>query len=193
MADFKTAYAHVMDIEGGYANDPDDTGGETYKGVSRKNFPRWKGWGIVDLIKRANPAKKGEQLNAPLGANVELQTLVADFYKTEFWDVLKLDYIKSQAIAVELFDTGVNCGTGIAALFLQQAINVTNRNGIDYADIKEDAVIGAATANTLNTHPRPGDVLKVLNVLQGARYIDICRANKKQEKFFRSWFSRVAI
>ena len=43
MANFDEAFALTMKSEGGYANNPNDTGGETYKGVSRKNHPKWNG------------------------------------------------------------------------------------------------------------------------------------------------------
>ena len=36
MADFRLAYKKIEAAEGGYVNDPDDKGGETYKGISRK-------------------------------------------------------------------------------------------------------------------------------------------------------------
>ena len=32
---------------------------------------------------------------------------------------------------------------------------------------------------------------KMLNSLQGARYLEICERNKKQEEFVGCWFSRV--
>ena len=38
----------VLKHEGGYANVSGDLGGETYRGISRKNFPSWNGWEIVD-------------------------------------------------------------------------------------------------------------------------------------------------
>ena len=47
MANFNQAFKKVMSAEGGYVNDPDDPGGETYKGVARKMNPRWSGWAIV--------------------------------------------------------------------------------------------------------------------------------------------------
>ena len=37
MAEFETAYYLTNKIEGGYANDQDDKGGETYRGIAR-NF-----------------------------------------------------------------------------------------------------------------------------------------------------------
>lgn len=39
MADFDKAHLEVMGNEGGYANNPVDAGGETYKGIARKFWP----------------------------------------------------------------------------------------------------------------------------------------------------------
>ena len=39
MANFKESFDKVILAEGGYVNDPDDAGGETYLGISRVNHP----------------------------------------------------------------------------------------------------------------------------------------------------------
>ena len=39
MAKFDEEFDKVILAEGGYVNDPDDAGGETYLGISRKNNP----------------------------------------------------------------------------------------------------------------------------------------------------------
>src|SRR5688500_14155039 len=98
MADFKTAYKITMAHEGVYANNPHDSGGETWKGIARKKHPDWSGWSIVDQwkIKAGFPASLN---NAP-----GLQDLVWQFYKKEFWDGLNLDQINDQRIVNELFD-----------------------------------------------------------------------------------------
>ena len=184
MADFKTAYKITMAHEGGYANNPADTGGETWKGIARKKHPGWPGWVLVDK------AKNGD-FPANLHSVKGLQDMVESFYKSKFWDYLKLDQVNNQKIANELFDTAVNMGQGIAALFLQRSLNVSNRNGKDYADLQLDGNIGPVTISTLNNHPRQEQVLKLLNTLQGAKYIGICEANPSQEIFLTSWLSRV--
>jgi lysozyme family protein len=184
MADFKTAYKITMAHEGGWANNPADTGGETWKGIARKKHPDWPGWQLIDK------AKQGD-FPANLNSIPNLQNLVEMFYKVKFWDYLKLDQVNNQKIANELFDTSVNMGQGIAALFLQRSLNVSNRNGKDYAELQVDGNIGPVTINTLNNHPRQEQVLKLLNTLQGARYISICEANPSQEIFLNSWLSRV--
>ena len=186
MADFKQAYNITMAHEGGYANDKADTGGETWKGIARNKNPKWSGWTVVDEYR----GKSGfpDNLNSAPG----LQELVLLFYKKEFWDPLNLDSVNDQPIANEMFDTGVNMGQGIAATFLQRAINIANRAGKDYADIKVDGAIGGKTVEVLNASADQKLILKLLNILQGSRYISICENNPTQERFLRSWMSRVS-
>lgn len=190
MADFNMAYQKSMKIEGGYANDPDDSGGETWKGIARKYHPDWSGWSIVDRITLNRTKAEFEHL---LFADKDLQERVLNFYKGIFWDVMKLDSVKNQAIAEEMFDSGINMGDEVVVEFLQKALNATNRNGRDYPDIDEDGKMGNQTLSVLNEHPRPIQVLKLLNCQQGTRYMDICRKKPSQEKFMTSWLSRVAL
>lgn len=187
MADFIVAYNKTMKIEGGYANDKDDSGGETWKGISRNNHPHWNGWSIIDSFKN----KPGFEAN--LYASQTLQRLVLEFYKNQFWDIMYLDQMTNQEIAEEIFDTGVNMNHSIAAEFLQKALNATNRNQKDYPDVVVDGKIGSKTIGAMNSHPRPLQILKLLNCQQGVRYMDIARYNPTQEKFMTSWLSRVAL
>lgn len=187
MADFKLAYKKTMGVEKGYANDPDDSGGETWAGISRKNWPSWPGWQIIDSFKN----KPGFEVN--LQASTALENQVKSFFKQNFWDKMRLDEFNNQAIAEEMYDTGVNMSDTIAARFLQEALNATNRNQKEYADIDVDGVIGRGTVATVNQHPKPAQVLKLLNCQQGVRYMEICKSRPSQEKFMNSWLSRVTI
>src|SRR3546814_1711823 len=48
----------------------------------------------------------------------------------------------SPAVGEELFDTGVNMGPAIPALWFQQCLNALNDGGKHYPDIAEDGDIG---------------------------------------------------
>src|ERR1035441_4044145 len=63
VADFNAAHQQVMGNEGGYANNPADAGGETYKGIARKFWPQWCGWKYVDGVKAntIEPPVRGTQ------------------------------------------------------------------------------------------------------------------------------------
>jgi len=190
MADFDAAFNETMSVEGTYSNDPVDPGGETYKGIARKKHSTWKGWDIVDELK----GEPGFPKN--LDGTKELQECVKDFYKIVFWDHLYGDAIPSDEIGIELFDTAVNMGIHWASTFLQRTLNVLNRNEKLYPDIIVDGAIGPGTIEALNTlleTDSPDLVLLWLNVLQGARYIEIMEANPSLEKYARGWAKRISL
>lgn len=185
MANFNKAYVLTREFEGGYSNNPSDTGGETYKGIARKPQPKWKGWKIVDQLRtRPNFPKN-------LDSNKELLDLVHELYKKEYWDSMKLDDVTDQFIANELFDTGVNMGIGRAGIFLQRVLNVANKGETLYPNLKIDGQVGKMTIAALNSHPTPKNILAGLNALKGAMYITICENNPSQEVFFNGWMKRV--
>ena len=119
MATFDDAYKILLKSEGGYVNDSDDSGGETYRGISRRYNLDWKGWDIIDNYKRKY---QGKSLAKVLNADDNLQAMVKDLYKEKYWDVFELDEVPSQNIAYQMFDTCVNCGFGSAVRFAQASL-----------------------------------------------------------------------
>lgn len=186
MADFTKAFALTLGHEGGYTNDAKDLGGETYKGIARNANPNWEGWKIIDNLK-----KDTKNFPKNLDADSSLQSHVKQIYKQKYWDVNSLDQLINQDIANEMFDSGVNMGVGVGAKFLQEALNLLNRNQQNYQDIKVDGAIGSVTLGIVNSHQNPKGILKAMNILQGMRYIEICKANPEQEKFLNGWLNRV--
>ena len=98
-------------------------------------------------------------------------------------------------MAAELFDTGINMGSGTATGFLQRALNALNRNGRDYADLKVDRRIGPATLLALHTFFRKrgssGEavLLKAVEALQGAHYVRLAETRPSQEAFLYGWLA----
>lgn len=195
MADLNKAFEKTMGHEGGYSNHPNDLGGETYRGIARKRNKNWEGWKVADDLKKqhGNPAFRDY-----LKSNKNLQSLVRNFYRTNYWERVKGDEIPDAEIAIELFDNAVNMGVSTASKFFQQSLNLLNRNGKNYADIKDDGDIGSITLNTLHSFlelesHQSSYLLKVMNVLQGGHYIKIMNSKPEQEVFARGWFNRVSI
>jgi lysozyme family protein len=187
MAQFDIAYKITMAHEGLYSNHPTDNGAETFAGISRRYYPTWNGWLIVDRHKRLPHFPQN------LKENEALQEQVYSFYKKNFWDVNKLDKVSNQEIANELFDTGVNMGYRVAAEFLQKSYNLLSKDEAAYKKITVDGAIGPKTLSAINGHPMPTKILKTLNILQGAKYISICERDPSQEVFFSGWIERVGI
>lgn len=177
MTNFNEAYQLTSVLEGGYVNDPFDRGGETYKGISRKYHSSWKGWQIIDTNK---PISRGQILD-----NQELDILVLDFYKKNFWNKLRCDSINQQDIANELYDTAVNMGTKSAIKILQKAINLLSTK-----DVHVDGFIGPITIHYANKVNQKC-LLKTLNGLQFTKYVEICEANPSQKRVFKGWLKRI--
>lgn len=180
MADFALAYAKTMTAEGGYAHDPADRGGETYRGIARNHHPGWEGWPLVDAWKR----RGGDE--SELGRNAALHALVATFYRRNYWDALRLSDLRDQAVADEIFDSAVNCGVSRAGRWLQQAVNLVGR-----ANIAEDGAVGPITIAAANATEWQGGLLRTLNGLQFGHYHQIVQRDPSQQRFFRGWLRRV--
>lgn len=176
MADFQTSFSVTSANEGGYANNPRDKGGQTYRGIARNFWPGWKGWPMIDEALAAHKSVNG--------LAKKLDGLVAEFYTDQFWRPLGCDRLESQLIAGELFDTGVNMGIKQAARFLQEALVILGNDKITV-----DGIIGAKTIAAANA--ADSELLLItLNLLQGSKYLDIVRRDPSQRVFLRGWLRR---
>ncbi len=181
MATFETAYSITNGNEGGTSNLAADRGGYTYRGISQKNWPNWKGW---DIVLHTSPS------SISAAQQVSIDILHKSFFLDNFWHRISLDAINNQKIANELYDTAVNVSTKTAVTFLQKALNLLNREGKLYEDVTVDGILGTKTLNLTNNHPYPDALLKLLNGLQLSYYIAICEKDPTQEVFLRGWLKR---
>ena len=171
---FDHAFATVVGEEGDFSNDPNDSGGETRFGVTEALARKY---GYV-----------GDMRELPFET-------AKDIYLLEFWTPLGLYAIdkRSPGVALELFDTGVNMGTEIAARFLQRCLNAFNNLARFYDDVPVDGEIGPKTIEAFERFidRRGGEgeevLLKGLNCLQGARYIELAESRSKDETFVYGW------
>ena len=134
MASFTRAFAKTVAAEGGYVNNPNDKGGETYMGITRKNHSKLKMWATIDKLKTTLTKR---ELNAALKKDGDVQAEVRIVYKTNYWDPLKLDDINSQPIANQFFDVTKKRKLKAAIKMMQRIANLPqtgrmNTQTIDY-------------------------------------------------------------
>lgn len=115
MARLEPALEYVLSHEGWYANNPKDPGGETWRGIARRFWPTWVGWQLIDA------AKSEPGFPNSLRARADLQKLVEDFYRQNFWPAL-YDQVENQNIATRLFDFGVNADLRVAVRAMQESV-----------------------------------------------------------------------
>lgn len=160
--------------EGGYSDHPSDRGGPTR-------------WGITQQVARAF----GYMGNM----NVLPRSTAVEIYRKRYWDQPGFGAVSAvlPAVAIELFDIGVNMGQAVACKFLQRSLNLLNRGGAGWPDIAVDGQIGAMTIDALRRYSSQRGALaspvliKCLNGLKFARYVDITEARAANEDFFFGW------
>lgn len=178
---FEIAFNRTMQHEGGYVNDRDDPGGETYMGISRRAHHDWPGWEFID--------KHGPGANIP-----GLDDLVKAFYRRLYWDKLHLSDTPCLELTNAVFDCAVNCGARTAGRWLQYSLNHLNRDGNTWDDITVDGLVGFHTHKALKRCLETTPVkllIKVFNIYRGWHYVKIMENNSKLEKYARGWLNRI--
>lgn len=171
----------LIEREGGYVDHPNDRGGPTM-------------FGVTEQVARAY-GYHGRMQDLP-------RSMAVNIYLERYWLDPNFHLVNEHAPAVaeELLDTGVNMGQTVASEFFQRMLNVLNKGGTTYPDLKVDGRIGKVTILAMRSYlaHRGADghtvLLRGLNCLQGARYVGIAENNSKQESFMHGWLlHRVAL
>lgn len=160
--------AGVIAVEGDYVDHPADRGGPTRFGITQAEA-RADGF-AGDM--RALPIERARSI-----------------YARRYWFAPHLDLVALIAprVAGEMFDTGVNMGTGTAAKILQRALNVLQGAGlaVDGAISPGGATLKALGAYIAARGKQDGEsvLVELLNALQGTRYVEIVEHDSSQRAF----------
>lgn len=97
-ANFERCLSFVLKHEGGYVNDPQDPGGETNMGISKRSYP-------------------SENMKGMTRARAGL------IYRRDYWDAVRGDELPA-GLDLVAFDAAVNSGVSRGAKWLQEAVGV---------------------------------------------------------------------
>ena len=161
---YRKAIEQMLKHEGGYTNNINDNGGETYRGISRKYFSRWEGWSIIDSTDHFDD---------------RLDEMVINFYKEFFWDALKLEMVEDEQTAIILLDFSVNIGKKAITKKIQRITGVT-----------PDGTIGPVTIQAINSMDSRTFIYQILLEVTDL-YVTIVNRNKSQKVFLLGWLNRV--
>lgn len=168
--------AELIRKEGDFTDHPADKGGPTRFGITQA---------VARQMGYAGPMQEFPQ------------GLAESIYRTKYFVGPGFDKVAliSTSIAEELFDTGVNMGVGVPGPWLQRLLNAFT----DSPALTVDGKIGPATINALrafiNRRGTAGEMVMVrgLNCLQGARYLEITEARPQNKAFIYGWLlNRIA-
>jgi len=137
---FDRCLAEVLRLEGGYADDPRDPGGQTKFGITR--------------------ATLSHALGRPASTK-EIQTLSAaqasDIYRQDYWAASRCGELPA-GLDLVVLDAAENMGPATAARLLQSAL-----------DVKTDGVIGPQTLTVAARAPAT-ETIRSMSALRRSRY-----------------------
>jgi len=158
---FDTCLAVILKAEGGFVNNPKDPGGMTNLGVTARTWQDWTG-------------------KAPSATDMHALTpaKVAPLYKARYWDVCAGDSLPP-AIALCVFDFGVNAGPGRSGKMLQGVVGAV-----------KDGQIGRGTLQAVQAYVTAHGLPALVKAFQEARR-GYYRALGTFDTFGRGWLRRV--
>lgn len=162
MADYRRLISFILKFEGGFVNDPADSGGPTNKGVTLNTFRS-----VYGRAKTVNDLKH------------MTDNEWRHIFKSLYWDKCKADDISDQSIANMLVDFAWHSGVTTAVKKLQKIVGVTS-----------DGICGVQTIGAINSRyaPETFNLLKAARM----RYLQGIVKNKhSQARFMYGWTKRV--
>ena len=171
---FYKALSHTLNIEGGFVDDPSDSGGKTNLGITER------------LARKHGYRGRMQDLPRPTAINI---------YHDAFWSRMHLDDVAAQSeeVAVELFDSAVNVGVWRCSEWFQRLLNALNNRESLYPDIVVDGIVGPRTLSTWRAYfshrgTEGADVFRRgINAMQGAFYVSLAERRQKDERFLYGW------
>ncbi|MBU8876074.1 hypothetical protein KQ910_20040 [Reyranella sp. MMS21-HV4-11] len=124
---FDSCLTLVLGAEGGFVNDPRDSGGATKYGITQETLTAWR--------RSRDP---GAIVNEEHVRQLKIEE-AKEIYRSRYWNVLRCDDLP-KGVDLLVFDLGVNAGPARSAKILQDVLGV-----------EQDGSIGPVTLNGLNT------------------------------------------
>ena len=162
---FEKAISFTLKYEGGYVNNPNDPGGETKYGISKRKYPD------LDI------------------KNLSIEQ-AKEIYYNDYWikpNIYRISKINPK-LAIAVFDTHVNTGRGVK--LLQKTIHQYPDK--HFKQISIDNIYGNQTESLLSelNHISPNYLLYnyIINRIQ--YYNKITQKNKSLKSFLNGWLNR---
>lgn len=190
MADFNAALAITLSKEGGF-----DIRTDTFEVVNRGiTLATYFGQEAQDSVKIliADMLQKGDfSKEALIAADPNVAFIfnltpdqTAAFYRSHYWDLLKLDQVHDQQLAAKIFDLGVNMGVGTITRIVQEAVNALGHS------VTVDGRIGVLTMAAINLC-EPVLLLGEIRDLAAERYREIAAADPRHKNDLDGWLDRL--
>ena len=175
MSHFEYAIEKTLKEEGGYADNPNDSGGPTNRGISLR------------FLKDIQYKVEGKIITAPQLKKMTIEETKA-IYKKYFWDMVECGKVQDKDIAAKLFDMCVNLGPSQACKLLQISLN----RMLDTV-LAVDGKLGPKTfacVDCLIAEDKAKELLGELKDNLAHFYINLAADKPKLKVFLKGWLAR---
>lgn len=165
---FSSALSSTLKFEGGYVNDPKDTGGETNFGITRKTYTDW-------LKNNGMPIDNIDMHNIPIEH-------INAIYKQNYWNKSGCEQLPP-VVAQQVFDFSVNSGNKNSVSILQSIVGA-----------KADGNYGPQTNQAVQNYIKQNGELNLAKSIVDARRNFILKKiqeGKINSKFKKGLLNRV--
>lgn len=166
MADINKSFPYLALNEGGFVDDPDDTGGMTCFGITHADLARWRGKSVTEADMRALTLDEAKRI-----------------YFYWWWVPLCLDRVENQNVATCIFDIAVSRGIAASVKYLQNALKGRG------SSVKVDGIIGPQTLFSIN-HDAANAIIWEMSTLVRDDYVLIANSRPRYQKFLKGWTAR---
>lgn len=178
----------AINVEGGYVDNPSDSGGPTKYGVTLATATKYRNY-LTTQFKWDGDMR---HLTVPMALYV---------YDQDEWEPMGLDGVMKQSplLADLLFEAGINFGHEVVAKWFQTCLNVLNNEEQYTKDILVDGDVGPKTISALqdilNSRPRDGmkNLLFMISAQASAYYVTLAVKYPKNEVFESGWENRARL
>lgn len=179
---FNWVVERTLIYEGGYADDPLDSGGATNFGISINMLrnARWR-----DRDGNLVGDKDGDGVITKEDIRRLTQNDAKDIYRKEYWDRQNFSEIADRDIAYQVFDFGVTSGPNRAIKYLQRSCN-----HFGYG-IAVDGIMGSETLGIINNSPDRSAILNNYKERRARFYESIVDRDPSQIRFLKGWLRRI--
>ncbi len=177
---FDQAIKITLQHEGLWSNDPDDPGGATKNGISlrlAKELGDLDGDGELDL-----DLNKDGLIDERDMRRIKAEDAIR-IYRLRFWDPYPYEAL-APAIAMKVFDFGVNMGPKQAHILLQRALRAVTKEAVS-----EDGIIGQQTISLSNKSYTPA-LLAALRSEAAGFYRQLAARRPASRKYLKGWLNR---
>ena len=161
MSRFNISLQRILKHEGGFVNDPLDSGGITNLGVTKRVWEEFVGHPVSEADMRNLTVEK-----------------VSRLYKQRYWDRVQADKLP-KGVDYVVFDFAINAGVGRAIKTLQSTVGST-----------PDGIIGNRTLARINAMDAK-ELVQQYSDARVDFYQGIVARKPDQVRFIRGWLNRV--